>query len=180
MKIQTLLPNSNLLEYRIYVSIQFARVLDGECPPVDLELTLAGVTVRDSVVDCAAGVSQQVQSLPGTPHHAQVQLAVEEQRLNRRDAGPTILSQRGNHHQPVAVQPLLAQSGHLGVLPRELFPGHAESSNHRKTRGVSRGFSSSSNLGEQKLIHRTFNHGQLTGPKFRGEVLAQNAPCLLI
>ena len=129
---------SDLLEQRLQVFLPLLRVRDVQGPPVDFELPLRGHAVRNGIMDAATGVSQQVEGLLGAPHHAQIKLPVEEQRLHRRNPRPPILPQSSHHHQPMPVQPLLPQCGQLRVLLRKLLPGHFLVSESEKPRGISR------------------------------------------
>lgn len=71
-----------------------------EGSPVDLETALGSKTVKNGVVDRAARVPEQVEGLSRTQHHAQVELAVEEQRFHRRYSKPPVLAQSGHLNNP--------------------------------------------------------------------------------
>ena len=77
---------------RISEALAHIGIVNVDPASVYFELALAAVGFGDDAVDCAARVAQQVQRLAGLPHHAQVQMAVRDVRLDGTDTRPPILA----------------------------------------------------------------------------------------
>ena len=115
-----------LLAQGSLVSAAPLRVGDVNGPSVDLELALAlgPVPVRYRAVHGAPAVPQQVECLSGPPRHAEIELTVGDERLDRAYPGPAVGPDRADERQPRPVEPLLAQPGEIGLQPLELTPPH--------------------------------------------------------
>jgi hypothetical protein len=86
-------PADRLFE-RAAVGLALAGVLNVARDAVELEVARGPRLVGDRVVDDATRVAQQVERLARAPHHAEVEPAVMDQRLNRTDAREAVGAQR--------------------------------------------------------------------------------------
>jgi hypothetical protein len=68
-------------------------VLDRNRAAVELEVALVALAARDDAMHHEPRVAQQVERLRRTPHHPEHQLAVDEVRLDGRDARPAVAAQ---------------------------------------------------------------------------------------
>ena len=110
------------LEERDAVALALVGVLDRPTVPVDLELPVLAVTTGDRVVHHATGLPAQVQRLRRAVDHAEVQLAVGDDRLDRAEARVAVTADGAEEDQPAGVEAPPSLAGQLGGLRRELPP----------------------------------------------------------
>src|SRR5262249_36763876 len=76
--------------------------------------------------------------------HSHQEVAVNDQKLDGRDARPSVLSQCSEHNHPAAIETLLAERGHLRRGFFEFFPDHSNPPRkrlrHRRCRKLMRSF----------------------------------------
>jgi hypothetical protein len=118
------LPVDPLLDRRAVAGADVG-VVDLPRAGVELEVALVAVATGDDAVHDAARVSQQVERLGRAPHHPAHQLAVDEVRLDRRNARPAVAAQRPEQAQLPCPEPLLAECRELGARLGEVVPTHA-------------------------------------------------------
>src|SRR3990172_368445 len=105
-------PVDRLLE-RLAVALDSRRVLDAGGAAAELQLAGPVLPVAEGGLHQATGVAQQVQRLAGAPHHAEVELPVDDQRLHGADAREAVLADGANEGQAGALEPLLSPSRQL-------------------------------------------------------------------
>src|SRR3990172_5325463 len=84
-------PAYRLLE-RLTVALDSRRALDVDGAAAQLQFAAEVLAVADGGLHEAAGVSQQVQRLARPPHHAEVELPVDDQGLHGADTGRAVLA----------------------------------------------------------------------------------------
>jgi hypothetical protein len=103
------------------------RVVLRPCVAAELELALGAVSAGDDAVHQDARVARQVAGLAGAPSHGEPELAVEEQRLHRAEAGRPVRPDGGDQDDAGTVQQSPPDRGEVRSLRFELAPLHGRS-----------------------------------------------------
>src|SRR4051794_31928918 len=115
------------------------RVLHVDGAAVQLEVAFLAAAIRDDAVDDEPRVAQEVACLRGLPHHPEHQLAVDELRLDGRDARPAVLAQRPDQAELLLAQACLAERGELRCCSGEVVPAHQLPVARNTTNAISSG-----------------------------------------